>query len=620
MGRALLIARLALKDIRHRPAQSILLLLAIATGAATLTLALALGGTTADPYERTRAATNGPDVVAQVSPESSRGSGQAQPVPGAGGQTQNDVADPSALVPLEHVPGVVASSGPFPMTWASLELADGPASAEVQGRDSATSPVDEPQLLEGTWVRPGGVVVEAGFASALGIHVGDPLSLGGSSYRVVGIAVTAATSAYPTVCKSLGCFLVGKVSAYEPGLIWAPSADVGHLAAASLEPVFYLLNLKLGNPADAQTFADHFNANASPTDPTLFAWQVIRDANADVVANVQTVLVTGSVLLDLLAIASVVVLVGARMAEQTRRVGLIKAVGGTPAFVALVLLFEHVVVALCGAAVGLLAGWLAAPLVDAPGAGLLGAPGVPPLTGSTVGIVVAIALAVAMAATFVPAVRAARQSTVAALEGAARPPRRRAAMVRLSTHLPVSLLVGARLVVRRPRRLVLSALSVAVTMSGLVAVLILNAPPSGQPGIGDLPAGSLGPRVVQALAIVSVLMVVLVAVNTVIIAWATALDVRRPAALIRALGATPAQVTRGLSAAQAIPALVGALLGILGGVAIYARGGLTPKLPPVPWLVSVVIAMVLAIAVLNAVATLIGSWRPIAELLESDSA
>ena len=66
MGRALLIARLGLKDIRHRPAQSILLLVAIATGAAALTLALALGGTTDDPYERTRTATNGPDIVAEI--------------------------------------------------------------------------------------------------------------------------------------------------------------------------------------------------------------------------------------------------------------------------------------------------------------------------------------------------------------------------------------------------------------------------------------------------------------------------------------------------------------------------------------------------------------------------
>ena len=70
---------------------------------------------------------------------------------------------------------------------------------------------------------------------------------------------------------------------------------------------------------------------------------------------------------------------------------------------------------------------------------------------------------------------------------------------------------------------------------------------------------------------------------------------------------------------SAVPAFVGALLGILGGIAIYARGVLTPKLPPVPWLLSVVIATVLAIALLNAVATLIGSRRPVADLLQSDS-
>ena len=338
------------------------------------------------------------------------------------------------------------------------------------------------------------------------------------------------------------------------------------------------------------------------------------------VAKVQTVLITGSVLLDLLAIASVIVLVGARMAEQTRRVGLIKAVGGTPALVALMLLFEHVLVALCGAGVGLLVGWLAAPLVDAPGAGLLGAPTVPPLTGFTVGVVVVVALVVALAATFVPAVRAARQSTVAALEGAARPPRRRATVVRLSAQFPVSLLVGVRLMVRRPRRLGLSVLSIAVTMSGLVAVLTLNAPPSGHPGSGQLPAGSLGPRVVEALAIVSVLLVVLAVVNAIIIAWATALDVRRPAALIRALGATPAQVITGLSLAQLVPALLGALLGIAGGVAIYASGGLAPILPPLPWLLALVIGALLAITAFTAAATWIGSRQPVAELLESDSA
>ncbi len=84
---------------------------------------------------------------------------------------------------------------------------------------------------------------------------------------------------------------------------------------------------------------------------------------------------TGGWLLGLLAVASVSVLVGGRMADQTRRVGLLKAVGGTPGLVAAVLLAEYVLVALVAAAAGLLAGRLTAPLLTEPGAGLVGAAG-----------------------------------------------------------------------------------------------------------------------------------------------------------------------------------------------------------------------------------------------------
>ncbi len=82
-------------------------------------------------------------------------------------------AQPSDLAPLEHAPGVVAYSGPFPMTWALLQSGHTSATAEVEGRSSAPSAVDRPKLIQGTWVRPGGVVVEATFAQVLGLHVGD---------------------------------------------------------------------------------------------------------------------------------------------------------------------------------------------------------------------------------------------------------------------------------------------------------------------------------------------------------------------------------------------------------------------------------------------------------------
>src|ERR1700730_1207117 len=54
------------------------------------------------------------------------------------------------------------------------------------------------------------------------------------------------------------------------------------------------------------------------------------------------------------------------MAEHTRRVGLLKAVGGTPGLVAAVLLAENLLVALVAAAAGLLGGWLGAPLITPP--------------------------------------------------------------------------------------------------------------------------------------------------------------------------------------------------------------------------------------------------------------
>ena len=71
-------------------------------------------------------------------------------------------------MPLEHASGVVASSGPFPVTWTLLQKGLTTRSAEVEGRGQGSSLVDQPKLIQGTWVRPGGVVVEAGFADALG--------------------------------------------------------------------------------------------------------------------------------------------------------------------------------------------------------------------------------------------------------------------------------------------------------------------------------------------------------------------------------------------------------------------------------------------------------------------
>jgi putative ABC transport system permease protein len=604
MGRILLVCRLVVRGLRRRPAQAVLLLLAITAATTTLSLGLALHGVTSQPYQRTRAETAGPDVVAQFGG------------PGDAGLQQ--------VKALAHDPGVTGHSGPYPVAAAVLRARGITVEVEAEGRDQAPASVDQPKLTQGSWVRNGEVVVERTFANALGVHAGSSITLNGRPFTVAGVAVTAAVPPYPNVCY-IGCDLIvgqGQSPDTGPGLIWLTQADTRSLATSAAEPLTYVVNLKLADPAKAPAFASAASSNPGGAF-NLISWQRIRVADALLVVDGQQVLMTGSWLLGLLAVASVAVLAGGRMAEQTRRVGLLKAAGGTPGLVAAVLLAENLILALIAAATGLAAGWLAAPLLTSPGAGLVGAPGAPSLTLSMVELVVAVALAVALAATLVPAIRAARTSTVRALADAARPPRRQAALIAVSARLPVPLLLGLRLAARRPRRAALSAASIAITVTGIVAVLAFHAT-AGQKRFGGH-TGLTNPVAVrdsQVLLVITVALVALAVLNAIFTTWATVLDTRRPSALTRALGATPQQVSAGLSAAQLVPALLGAILGIPAGIGLFRAANHAGVLtvPPAWQLLAVVAGTLLAIAGLTAIPARIGARSPVAEILQGETA
>src|SRR5918994_687206 len=597
MGRFLLVGRLAARDLRRRPAEAAPLLLAITAATTTLTLGLVLHDVASDPYQRTREATAGPDVVATVSPDS----------------VQNQPADRASLEALTDAAGVVDHSGPYPVTGAVLEARRQLATAQVEGRDPEAAAVDQPELTQGSWVDDGGAVIEAAFADALGVRVGDQITLNGRSFQVVGVAVTAAVPPYPTMSPTGTAdnplqYCVPypdpcaqqweargdpspevraawrRIDAEHPGLVWLTQSDARSVGADG---------------------------------PSFQSWQQIRDQiAADLERNQQEVLLIGSRLLTLLAVASVAVLVGGRMADQTRRVGLLKAVGGTPSLVAAVLLAEYLVVAVLAAAAGLAAGWLAAPLLTDPGAGLLGSAGAPSLTMSTVAMVTAVALGVAVAATFVPAVRAARTSTVRALADSARAPRRTAWLIAVSARLPVPLLLGLRVAARRPRRIVLGVVSIAITVCGIVAALAAGADPAL---VEDRGSTIKGEGMDQVLLVITITLVALAAVNAIFITWATALDAKHSSALARALGATPQQVSTGLSAAQVLPALAGAILGIPGGLALFnaVSSDQTANLPL--WqLLAVVPVTVLVIAALTSIPARLSARRPAAVTLQAE--
>jgi putative ABC transport system permease protein len=363
---------------------------------------------------------------------------------------------------------------------------------------------------------------------------------------------------------------------------------------------------------------------AGPYLPALTAWQSLSQASSTLVTQAQRVMAPASWLLSLLAVASVAVVAGTRMAAQGKRVGLLKAVGGTPSLAAAVLLAGHLVVALAGAACGLAIGWLTAPLLSSPGASLLGAPGAPALGPATILLVPAAGIAVAVVATAIPALRAARISTVTALADTARPPRRTAWLIKVSSWLPAPLLLGVRMLMRRPRRVLLSTASFTVTATAIVAVMTFHATMSQEI---TLPGPYTGPpdpghgRVSQILLVVTVVLAVLAAANAIVTTWATILDTRRYWATARALGTTPRQVIAGLSAAQAMPALAGALLGIPAGTELYAlvQGAGYRASPPSWWLLAMVAGMLLAAVSLTAVPARIGVRRSVSEILQAEA-
>jgi putative ABC transport system permease protein len=246
-GRVLLLFRLARQDIRHHAAQAVLLVVAIAAATAVLSLAFTLNGVNANPYQQTMAATKGPDVVAQSGND---------PYTGV-----TSPADLAALVALNDAQGVVAHSGPFPIVGDTgpvgpvMRSTDIVTSVQVEGRSPGVAAVDQPKVTDGTWIRPGGVVVERSFAEAAKLRLGQTITLNGHPFQVVGFAVSSALHGFPGV-----------------SLIWATEATARSLATQA-DPLSYISNLELSDasPRAVNAFVNaHSSGNESS--PFLTSW------------------------------------------------------------------------------------------------------------------------------------------------------------------------------------------------------------------------------------------------------------------------------------------------------------------------------------------------------------
>jgi putative ABC transport system permease protein len=520
------------------------------------------------------------------------------------------------LQSLEQAPGVVAHSGPHRQYYTTLTAHGSTGAAVVQVAGTAPGPVDRPLLTSGSWVRPGGVVVERGFAAALDVHVGDHVTVAGRSLSVTGIAVTAARAVYPW---APGIGPHGGPSD-GGGLVWAAERDTRALESPDV-PVTSFINLKLRDPAAARAFTTRDPAIAPAFEHTwvnVRAWQDVARQDSTMLRASQPILVIGSWLLAFLAIGGLVTLAAGSAAEQTRRVGLLKAVGATPGLVAIVLLAKYLTLALLADALGLLVARLIEPAIVNPSASLITSATGP--SGDTITLTTVVALAVAGVTTLGPTVRALRTETVAALADGAHQPQHRAHLTRISALLPTSLLLGIRLIARRPGRAFLHACNTAATMATVTGLLVIYAQPTkgypGSPMANDLRDAQQH----HVILAVTAALIALAAINTITATWTTAQEARRTMAIARTLGATPGQITAGLSAAQLLPTLPGALAGIpMGLVLCLPFAAANTTWPPAWSLFAAALAALPVTAALTAVPARIAGRRPVARTLSAEA-
>jgi putative ABC transport system permease protein len=603
-----LAARLALRNLRRRPAQGALLLLTLSIATGVLGVATSVYGSADAPWDRVWRATNGFHV----------GLGVYHPPDEPGNRAFVDELRRRGEQ-LATAPGVIGVGGPWTHLYGSIAIAGGSEDLTAEVRHPGPYEVDQPLVTSGRWLgEGGGVVLESGLAATLQAGPGDTVTIQGRPVPVRGVASTVSRGRFPLS---------------RPAQVWVTPDTARRLRDLGMTEEGFELQLRLADPDDAAGFvAAHRSLEASDPSSAVIAyletWRQRRaDSHSDIDILAGTLFAAGA-LIAILTVATAAVLITGRMATQLRQVGTLKAVGVTPRQIVLVLLVEHLAIAAGAIAIGLGIGRLLAPRVAETSVTVLGRPEPPPLTWTRVAMVAAVACTVVLLGTVRPALRGIRQSTLRSLAAGPRPPRRPGRLARLAANLGVPLpgVLGLRSAWRRPGRLLTNAAGLLLGVAMIVVALalrdslgLLSLRPS-EPGraASDAAVAILYDQVRAVILATAGLLLVLATINAVIVATFAARDAASNHAVLRAVGATPRQTVTALVVSQLGACAIAVVAGIPLGLGLWSlmEGGDLPQVSvPTPALALLAAAVPVVFAAIVSVPARLLARRPVAPLL-----
>ncbi len=356
---------------------------------------------------------------------------------------------------------VTSSAGPFPVLTLRPEVATSAGGAVPTGRQldpltfigrsDSQGPVDDLRLTAGRWATGPDEVVLGGNAP---LDVGDTMTVpnlpGHPTLTVVGLAAS----------------ITGSADA------WVTPATLTALTAPGTQPVFQMLYRFYSAATDAQINADRAAlAAAVPSGAFTSAASYLKtEVAADRLSATFVPFVTAFGVLGLvMSVLTIGIVVGGAVSAATRRIGILKAVGFTPAQVVRGYLGQALVPSAVGTLLGAVLGnLLAVPVMSDVGAAFaVGAPIIAPWLDVLVPLA---ALVVVAAAAAGPALRAGKLRTVAALTVGRTPRPGRGQWIRgvlggLALPRPISL--GLATPFARPGR---SAIMLAALLLGTVGV------------------------------------------------------------------------------------------------------------------------------------------------------
>jgi ABC-type lipoprotein release transport system permease subunit len=608
-------ATLVLARLRSHLGRSLVLVVVVAVASGIALSALAVLRVADDPWAPLQAATLGGDVEIDE--------GTARP-------------DPRALAALPEVAAVGAL------------IESGDAALQVHGEvlvvslkrmpDRETMVVDRPLMMAGRWFAADDeVVFEVTLADTLGIEVGDMVILHGDHGRTVRVVGTAATTMLPNYPERL------------PGSIFA-----GTTLFDAIDPVGtprWSIGLRLRDPSRADEVVARLNRDGPVPAGTCSDVRWCARTSADIRDNAfptridsfAQVMLFFAVLMLIATVLLIVTLLGSRLVSEARELTLLQVAGATPGRLALLIAAEHVLLAVVGAATGILVARMVAPRIAESAATVFGSVSPRLSLGNVVGVGAA-AVVVSVLVSALGGLRAGRHSlAVVARGGAGRVRRSRAATLAMRSASWATLVLGLKDIATRRGRAVVTVLSVTLAVTIAVAIVGLGtteldpaiAPtqtaelPADPADISRLPMFSSAvseQAIGRIMTLITALQALLGAVAVITLLAAASMSIQerlRELGVLHALGCTTRQLVGASAVSQGTLGTIGTLLGIPLGLGVYqlfkamAGGGFTGS-PPLPAILLIALAAIAIAAAAGAIPALLAQRVPASQALAAE--